>query len=51
MFNDIFSLDASNASQDIGVATKIIKEKTDIITNFIFPSINVSINNDEFTGF
>ena len=41
-------LDASKTFQDTNVPTKIIKENTDIFTDFAYRSINASINNADF---
>ena len=51
IFQEIVSLDASKASQDIDVPTKIIKENTNIFTDFVHPSINTFINNGDFPSF
>ena len=51
MFKEIISLDASKASQDTDVPTKVIKENADIFSHFLYPSVNASINNDDFPTF
>ena len=44
-------LDASKACQDTDVPTKIIKENTDIFTDYFHPAVNSSIDNGDFTLF
>ena len=51
MFKEIIGLDASKASQDTDVSTKIIKETADLFTYFVLPSINASFDNDDFPMF
>ena len=51
VFKEIIGLDASKASQDADVPTKIIKETADLFTYFILPSINASFDNDDFPTF
>ena len=51
MFKEIIGLDASKASQDTDVPTKIIKETADLFTYFVLPSINASFDNDDFPKF
>ena len=51
MFQEIVCLHASKACQDTNVPTKIIKENADIFIDFIYLSINVSINNGDFSSF
>ena len=51
VFKEIVCLDASKACQDTDVPTKIIKENADIFTDFIHPSTNGAINNDNFSSF
>ena len=51
MFQEIVCLHASKACQDTNVPTKIIKENADIFIDFIYLSINASINNGDFPSF
>ena len=51
VFKEIIGLDASKASQDTDVPTKIIKETADLFTYFVLPSINASFDNDDFPTF
>ena len=51
VFKEIIRLDASKASQDTDVPTKVIKENADIFSHFLYPSVNASINNDDFPTF
>ena len=51
VFKEIISLDASKASKDTDVPTKVIKENADIFSRFLYPSVNASINNDDFPSF
>ena len=37
--------------QDTGVPTVIIKENADIFADFIYPTINMTINKNEFPSF
>ena len=51
VFKEIIRLDASKASQDTDVPTKVIKENADIFSHFLYPSVNACINNDDFPTF
>ena len=51
VFKEIISLDASKASQDTHVPTKVIKEYADIFSHFLYSSVNAAINNDDFPTF
>ena len=51
VFKEIIGLDASKASQDTDVPTKIIKETADLFTYFVLPSIKASFDNDDFPTF
>ena len=51
VLNEIVNLDASKSYQDTDVPTKIIKENADIFPDFIHPTINASINQNEFSSF
>ena len=51
VFKEIIGLDASKASQDTDVPTKIIKETADLFTYFVLPSVNASFDNDDFPKF
>ena len=51
ILNEIGNLDASKFCQDTDVLTKIIKENLDIFVDFIHPSINTTINKNEFPSF
>ena len=51
VFKEIIGLDASKASQDTDVPTKIIKETADLFTYFVLPSFNGSFDNDGFPTF
>ena len=51
VFKEIISLDALKASQDTDVPTIVIKENADIFSHFLYPSVNASINNDDFPRF
>ena len=51
VFKEIIGLDASKASQDTDVPTKIIKETADLFTYLVLPSINASFDNDDFPTF
>ena len=51
IFQETACLGASMACQDTNVPTKIIKENADIFTDFVHPSINASINSDDFPSF
>ena len=51
IFQEMICLDASKTFQDTNVPTKIIKENTDIFIDFVYRSINASINNADFLSF
>ena len=51
IFQEIACLGASAACQDTNVPTKITKENADIFTDFVHPSINASINDDDLPSF
>ena len=51
ILQEIVCLDPSKACQDTDVPTKIIKENADMFTDFIHPSTNASINNNDFPSF
>ena len=51
VFKEIIGLDASKASQDTDVPTKIIKETADLFTYFVLLSFNASFDNDDFPTF
>ena len=46
--NEIVNLDASKSCQDTDVPTKTLKENVDIFEDFIQPTINTTINKNEF---
>ena len=51
IFQETVCLGASKPCQDTDIPTKTFKENSDIFTDFVHLSINVSINNGNFTSF
>ena len=51
IFQEIVCLDASKVCQDTDIPTKIIKDNTDIFTDFVHPSINASVNSGDLPSF
>ena len=49
IFKETVCLGASKPCQDTDIPTKTFKENSDIFTDFVHLSINVSTNNGDFT--
>ena len=51
ILHEIVNLDTSKLWQDTDVPTKIIKENTNVLSDFIHLAINMTINKNEFPSF
>ena len=51
ILHEVVNLDASKLWQETDVPTKIIKENTDVLSDFIHLAINMTINKKEFPSF